>query len=154
VEEFLGNLNMQKYRERFLDNGIEDLETILELEDEHFKIMNIPLGHKLKMLKRIKQIKVPGAISGSIQTTTSIMTTGSQLEPLPEPAQSQVASSIGKTVSIGEEKPLMLGQFDEKKGHDDFLAAREEWLRGNNNSNSAASDKKVGFISKSNNLCL
>jgi hypothetical protein len=40
-----------------IDNGIEDEETILELNDSHMDAMKIPLGHKLKMLKSIKTIR-------------------------------------------------------------------------------------------------
>jgi hypothetical protein len=43
--------------ELFLDNGVEDLETILEMDDKHLEQMVVPLGHKLKMLKRIKEIR-------------------------------------------------------------------------------------------------
>jgi hypothetical protein len=40
-----------------VDNGIEDLETILELNDGHLDSMQVPLGHKLKILKRIKTLR-------------------------------------------------------------------------------------------------
>jgi len=40
-----------------LDNGVEDLETILEMDDKHLELLSVPLGHKLKMLKRIKEIR-------------------------------------------------------------------------------------------------
>jgi hypothetical protein len=40
-----------------LDNGVDDLEIILELDDKHLEQMNIPLGHKLKIMKRIKDIR-------------------------------------------------------------------------------------------------
>lgn len=46
------------YREIFIDNGIEDLETILELDDKHLEQMSVPLGHKLKMLKHIKEVRI------------------------------------------------------------------------------------------------
>ena len=36
---------------------MEDLETILELEDSHIEQMGVPLGHKLKIMKRIKDIR-------------------------------------------------------------------------------------------------
>lgn len=42
----------------FWDNGVEDLETILEMDDKHLEQMGVPLGHKLKMLKRIKEVRV------------------------------------------------------------------------------------------------
>ena len=40
-----------------IDNGVEDLETILELEDSHIEQMGIPLGHKLKIIKKIKDTR-------------------------------------------------------------------------------------------------
>lgn len=46
-----------KYKDTFIDNGVEDLETILELDDKHLEQMSVPLGHKLKMMKRIKEIR-------------------------------------------------------------------------------------------------
>jgi SAM domain (Sterile alpha motif) len=60
VEEFLEQAQAgfgPKYREVFLDNGVEDLETILEMDDKHLEQMGVPLGHKLKMLKRIKEVR-------------------------------------------------------------------------------------------------
>jgi hypothetical protein len=47
-------MNLAKYKNRFIENGIEDEETILELNDSHLDSMKVPLGHKLKMLKKIK----------------------------------------------------------------------------------------------------
>ena len=46
-----------KYKEVFIDNGIEDLETILEMDDKHLEQLSVPMGHKLKMMKRIKEIR-------------------------------------------------------------------------------------------------
>ena len=40
-----------------VDNGVEDMETILELQDQHVEQMGIPLGHKLKIVKRIKELR-------------------------------------------------------------------------------------------------
>ena len=57
VETFLSSIALQKYKERFVENGIEDQETILELNDGHLDALSVPLGHKLKMLKRIKLIR-------------------------------------------------------------------------------------------------
>jgi len=35
VTTFLDSINLAKYKERFIENGIEDEETILELNDAH-----------------------------------------------------------------------------------------------------------------------
>lgn len=48
---------MVKYKDTFIDNGIEDLEIILELDEKHLESISIPLGHKLKIMKRIKDIR-------------------------------------------------------------------------------------------------
>eukprot|EP00826_Nyctotherus_ovalis_P011563 TRINITY_DN13003_c0_g2_i2.p1 TRINITY_DN13003_c0_g2~~TRINITY_DN13003_c0_g2_i2.p1 ORF type:complete len:194 (+),score=53.15 TRINITY_DN13003_c0_g2_i2:134-715(+) len=57
VETFLEEIGMQKYLGVFVNNGFEDLEAILELRDEDFTTLGLPLGHKLKILKRIKELR-------------------------------------------------------------------------------------------------
>jgi len=57
VMEFLNSVKLTKYADTFVENGFEDLETILELNEEYLETIGIPLGHKLKIMKRIKQIK-------------------------------------------------------------------------------------------------
>lgn len=57
VTGFLDSINLSKYKDRFIENGIEDEETILELNDSHLDAIGVPLGHKLKILKRIKMIR-------------------------------------------------------------------------------------------------
>lgn len=57
VEIFLASVNLAKYVNTFLENGVDDLEIILELDDKHLEQMSIPLGHKLKIMKRIKDIR-------------------------------------------------------------------------------------------------
>lgn len=37
VDEFLFNLNLSKYVDTFIENGIEDLDTILELNEVHLE---------------------------------------------------------------------------------------------------------------------
>ena len=39
VHTFLETVTLNKYNQRFVDNGIEDLETILELNDGHLDSM-------------------------------------------------------------------------------------------------------------------
>ena len=57
VERFLASVNISKYANTFVENGVDDLEIILELDDKHLEQMNIPLGHKLKLMKRIKDMR-------------------------------------------------------------------------------------------------
>lgn len=57
VEDFLTSINLVKYKDNFIDNGVEDLEIILELDEKHLEQLSIPLGHKLKVMKKIKDLR-------------------------------------------------------------------------------------------------
>jgi len=57
VGEFLNPIGLQRYANLFVENGIEDMETILELNDSHLDSLGVPLGYKLKILKRIKTVR-------------------------------------------------------------------------------------------------
>lgn len=46
-----------------MENGIEDLETILEIGDMHLDAMEIPMGYKLKILKKIKTLREDSGMS-------------------------------------------------------------------------------------------
>lgn len=35
VRGFLQTINLEKYFEKFVEHGVEDMETVLELRDEH-----------------------------------------------------------------------------------------------------------------------
>ena len=81
---------LPKYREIFLDNGVEDLETILELDDKHLEQMGVPMGHKLKLMKRIKEIRtdkgmyVPPSRQG-----------GTREKPQPKPEPNANSGGVG-----------------------------------------------------------
>lgn len=99
LSEFLDSIGLQKYYQTFLDNGVEDLEIILELDDKHLEQMKVPLGHKLKIMKRIKDLRkekgmtVPESRQGARQTSNAEVETTSKpyvnkredLEELPDP---------------------------------------------------------------------
>ena len=58
VKEFLATIKLDKYFQKFMENGVEDLETVLELNEEHIETMGIPMVHKLKIMKSIKDLRV------------------------------------------------------------------------------------------------
>jgi hypothetical protein len=101
VKHFLTAIKLDKYLDKFVENGLEDEETILELKDEHIEVMGIPLGHKLKILKRIKEVREDkgmtpslsrqGTIRDEIQYSDSISSrplTHNVYEELPDPSTS------------------------------------------------------------------
>jgi hypothetical protein len=48
---------MEKYYSTLIDNGIDDMEIVLELNEQHLTNIGIPLGHRIKFMKKIKAVK-------------------------------------------------------------------------------------------------
>ena len=120
VSLFLGELGMTRYLQLFSETGIEDLETILELEGEHLDMMKIPLGHKLKMLKKIKELK---------STQSSSQSTEFQ-KPTMSNAETQNDVSL-KNPDLG------MGEYDEAEQQRQFQEAVNSWrTTGKTESNS------------------
>ena len=87
VTDFLKSIQLEKYVKSFITNGIEDLETILELNDTYLDQMQIPMGYKLKILKKIKTIRQESGMS------------------LPESRQSQSRPGTATSSVLGRETP-------------------------------------------------
>ena len=109
VTAFLADIKLDKYKENFISNGVEDLETILELKDEHIEQMGIPLGHKLKIVKKIKDIR------GSKGLTTPQSREGTHRK-----LNNQTEVTTNHSSSMSQMQPkssLKEGHFDEKESH-------------------------------------
>ena len=106
----MNSIALTKYKDRFIENGIEDEETILELNDEHLDALTVPLGHKLKILKRIKMMRqekgmsVPESRQGQRPRPTgdAQADVGAEVKPVSKadyselPAPTQVNAGSGK----------------------------------------------------------
>eukprot|EP00359_Climacostomum_virens_P007013 CAMPEP_0204902026 /NCGR_PEP_ID=MMETSP1397-20131031/3423_1 /ASSEMBLY_ACC=CAM_ASM_000891 /TAXON_ID=49980 /ORGANISM="Climacostomum Climacostomum virens, Strain Stock W-24" /LENGTH=300 /DNA_ID=CAMNT_0052070467 /DNA_START=30 /DNA_END=932 /DNA_ORIENTATION=- len=57
VKQFLTSCGLERYYDELTNNGIDDMEILLELSDSHLNGLNIPLGHRIKLLKRIKEVR-------------------------------------------------------------------------------------------------
>jgi class 3 adenylate cyclase len=67
VADWLKKLGMSEYAERFAENDI-DMAVLPDLADQHLKDLGVSLGHRLKMLRAIRDLSdasvavtVPGA---------------------------------------------------------------------------------------------
>lgn len=56
VDEFLKKIGLERYSDLMKENGIDDLEILTELKESHLEEMGIVLGHRLKILKKIREI--------------------------------------------------------------------------------------------------
>src|SRR6516225_5568334 len=55
IEEWLKDLGMPEYAERFAENKI-DISVLPDLTDQHLKDLGVWLGHRLKMLRAIRDL--------------------------------------------------------------------------------------------------
>lgn len=115
VSSFLGQIKMDKYKEVFIDNGIEDHETILELKEEHLEQMHLPLGHKLKIMKRIKDLNKQAAPKVSQVSQASAVSAGSS------------TASAAATEPVAQSDNLLDGVYDEEANKKEFQAALDAW---------------------------
>ena len=56
--ETLTALKLHKYTDKLREVGCSSLKQMSELGEMELEKMGIPLGHKLKLMKKIKQLKV------------------------------------------------------------------------------------------------
>lgn len=138
VDTFLGSVNLEKYKDTFIANGFEDLESILELEDEHFKTMSIPLGHKLKMLKRIRELKgkpekTEEKSEAGVETNTSSLLQQKDSVHIQEEDKGNCEAGVeANAPKIPPQKTSTAAaqeEFNEEESHKEFLQAREAWLK-------------------------
>ena len=109
IDDFLKKINLEKYKAAFYNSGIEDLETLLEMEEKHFDEMNIPTGHKLIMLREIKKLK--GKEDPKKEDNTKNV------------KETQKEKEI-TTTNVDKDLELF-----EEQSHKEFLAAREAFLK-------------------------
>ncbi len=64
VRTWLGSLGLDKYADIFREHQIE-ADVLPELTEQHLREMGVPLGHRLRMLRAVRQLT--GDVSGTAQ---------------------------------------------------------------------------------------
>src|SRR5690348_1677308 len=55
ITDWLEKLGMSEYEQRFAENDI-DMAVLPDLTDQHLKDLGVSLGHRLKMLRAIREL--------------------------------------------------------------------------------------------------
>lgn len=50
-------MKLGKYEDRFRESGISSLDLLAETEESTLEELKVPLGHKLKLMKKIRELK-------------------------------------------------------------------------------------------------
>jgi hypothetical protein len=59
VLDFLREIGLEKHWEAFRDAQIDEVEVLAELSEEHLASLGLPIGHRIKLLKRIRETRGP-----------------------------------------------------------------------------------------------
>lgn len=134
----MAGIKLDKYLAKFIEHGVEDQETILELKEEHLEQMGVPLGHKLKIIKKIKDVRAERGLSTAPQSRQ-----GTERETKAQPAASAPEDEKHKS-------SLKDGDFDEHESHNRFLEALNAWRDAKGEEDTSkeqvqSSSKKVKF---------
>jgi class 3 adenylate cyclase/tetratricopeptide (TPR) repeat protein len=70
VADWLTSLGMAEYSERFAENDI-DITVLPELTDQHLKDLGVSLGHRLKMLRAIRELASAASTTPQPATATT-----------------------------------------------------------------------------------
>ena len=113
LSDLLNEMKLGKYEERLVQHGISNLNRLAEADESALDELKIPLGHKLKLLKKIKSLQKELCAMEPIQDQTEsiqgIMHEGSS-EISPEKKKVRFAEGGKETPIqvIPEEKPKMV----------------------------------------------
>ena len=152
VKEFLKSCGMEKYSEVLLSNGIDDMEIVLELTEDHLANLSIPLGHRLKIMKKIRELRsMNGTYSNSVKPSSAVnlekSETMGQLEPLPYEEEKAAASNKQNTqASSGN---LLDGEYNEAESYNMFKEALDNFRKAGSAIQTKALTKSAESDSKS-----
>jgi hypothetical protein len=51
LKVFLVSCNLKQYYKPLVENGFEDLRALMDIDEKHLEIFQMPMGHKLKFIK-------------------------------------------------------------------------------------------------------
>ena len=119
VLDFLNTCGMDKYYKTFVENGIDEVDILMELTEGHLTNMGIPLGHRLKILKKIKESK-GGDKKGKENNQPGLKSV--------ELNKGQVESATHE-MCVGDDDMLPDGDFNEKESYNMFKEAIEHYRK-------------------------
>lgn len=152
VKEFLKSCGMEKYSEILLSNGIDDMEIVLELTEDHLANLSVPLGHRLKIMKKIRELRsMSGTYTNNIKPSSAVKLekseTKNELEPLPYEGEKAIASNTQNTqASTGN---LLDGEYNEAESYNMFKEALDNFRKAGSAIQTKALTKTAESESKS-----
>ncbi|KAM3142170.1 hypothetical protein pb186bvf_005824 [Paramecium bursaria] len=122
IEPFLKSIKMDSYLQKFKENGFEDLDILLDVQSEQLQQMEIPIGHQIRLMMKIKEFKKT-----------------SKYEALEDPQDDQSFSAIVKNTQINK-KPRSSLKLQRDKSQ-----KKVSFLMSSNQTSEASQDQSRQF---------
>eukprot|EP01017_Pseudomicrothorax_dubius_P039817 TRINITY_DN6158_c0_g1_i1.p1 TRINITY_DN6158_c0_g1~~TRINITY_DN6158_c0_g1_i1.p1 ORF type:complete len:381 (+),score=71.47 TRINITY_DN6158_c0_g1_i1:54-1196(+) len=129
VLKFLQDLRLETHFDKFIENGFDEGGLLLELNEEYLGAMDIPLGHQIKIMKKVEELRGEQPKGEELQAEQPMPQEhqGPVYEPLSDPEEIEgVGIGVGPDDN-GTSGDLRNGNFDEKKNQEEFARALSEW---------------------------
>eukprot|EP00397_Hematodinium_sp_SG-2012_P034824 GEMP01037389.1.p1 GENE.GEMP01037389.1~~GEMP01037389.1.p1 ORF type:complete len:463 (+),score=127.94 GEMP01037389.1:109-1497(+) len=144
VEAFLSETGLERYFKLFEEHGFDCMESVGCVSEDHLRGMGIPMGHCVKIMKRIQEKNAtdkPKHTAGSTQSTPvlePLSPPGAQGIPglqrvskvsfSPDASEKKESAALAGTSGDGEATgSLMDGAFDEAESAASFKEAVAAW---------------------------
>jgi len=118
VADFLEGLGLSRYVSLFMDHGFDEMETVFEIEEGHMDKMGIAMGHKLKIAKKLRELRPPPPPVQPRGGPGRRVQLAAEAETVQEPAPALPSGS------------LLDGEYDEAEQAASFAAAVAAWRTG------------------------
>lgn len=105
LSRFLAELGLSRYLSQFLQSGVEDLETAFELTETDLERMGIALGHRIKILKRLRDLYGPLEETKTVTSSKPPLPSvpfQPKVSPKPKETGSNAQSGYGVLMSVNE----------------------------------------------------
>ena len=112
LSRFLTELGLSRYLSQFLQSGVEDLETALELTEADLERMGIALGHRIKILKRLRDLCGPREEAKTVA-------------PAKHPEKPPLPPASTPSQPKASPKPAVKDGNDEQSGYEALMSVNE-----------------------------
>ena len=132
---------MENYFENFIKNGINSEEKILYLNNDNLKLINVPYAHRVRFLKKLKEIQTMQIMKKTFNETGELAKIKKRVESSNNKYEEILIPKEEDDIEIGEDeqrKTFTQAIFDFQKSHSHFEDLDNKIInikKNNNNEN-------------------
>ncbi|CAD8184502.1 unnamed protein product [Paramecium pentaurelia] len=121
IEQFLKSIKLDTYVQKFKENGFEELDILFDIQKEQLQQMEIPLGHQIRLMKKIRELKQ------SVEVNEPIIQNESKYDELEEPIIDQSFTQQIKRSSLQKERQKSVKKvtFQQNENQEEYKSIQQ-----------------------------